>query len=265
METGKEEKPEIYEIKKACKEMKPIMVYFCKSKDLLNFGKKARKDPEVEACKGLDEDLWTRWIITEMAKEFVCIKVNVRKADRKLLRKHRVARAPVVSIFSFSLRQLYFTASARLRHQTLAKKMDVLRKRVEKEVKKLAKAGGKESSALVEYAKARAAVLEQRDLYDEGLGFLEKKQWAKAEERFKKGIELGKDSEWKKKCQTGLLEIKAGKAYYEADRLYGKRRFKECKELCEKVVNNYKEAKFFAALAKELLKKVSKKVKKKRK
>ncbi|MHC5081602.1 MAG: hypothetical protein ACYTHN_21580 [Planctomycetota bacterium] len=239
--------------------MKPIMVYFQKPKDLLNFGNKARKDPEVEACKGLDEELWKRWIITELAKEFVCIRVNTRKADPSLLRRHRVARAPVISIFDFNAKQLYFSASARMRYQVLAKKMDAQRKRVEAEVKKIAEST--EESPLVLRAKSRAMVLEQRECYDDGLAQLEKKRWAKAEELFQKGIAIERESEWKKKCKNGLIEIKAGKAYYEADALYGKRRFKECKALCEKVVSQYKEAKYFSAMAKELLEKVKKKVK----
>lgn len=238
--------------------MKPILVYFCKPKDLLAFGAKARKDPQVDACEEMDKDLWARWVITELAKEFVCVKVNVRKADSKLLRKHRVARAPVVSIFDFNLKQVYFTPSPRLRYSALSKVMNNARIRVEAEVKKLA--ASDEDTPLVHRAKARAQVIEQRELYDEGLTALEKKDWACAEEAFNKAIAIEQESDWKKQCKVGLVEVSAGKAVDEAERFIDRKRFKEAKDILEKVLKEYKEAKYFTAIAKERLEYCNKKL-----
>jgi len=263
IETAKGDRKEIYEITKAAEEMKPILVYYTKPKDLLAFGKKARKDAEVEACENYNKDLWKRWVITALSKEFVCVRVNVRKAEPKILRQHRVARAPVIEILDFKLKPKYFTASARLNHSSLSRVMDRTRKYVEAAVKKLAKS--KEDSPLVARAKVRAQVIEQRELYDAGLGNLEKKRWVKAEESFLKALEIEQDSDWKKKAKVGLIEIKAGKAYYESEKLYKMRRFKQCKELLDKILGDFKEAKFFCGLAKAKLAKVQKKLKKKKK
>ena len=241
-EESKEENAEIYELTKATEDMKPILVWYNKPKDLLAFGKKKRKDPEVEACDAMANDLWKRWIITELAKEYICVRVNTRKSDKSLLRGHRVARAPVVEILDFNLKAIYFSSSPRLKHNSLAKVMDRCRKKVEDAVVKLAKSD--EDSPLVERAKKRAQVIETRECND-------------------KGLAIEEDSHWKHKCKNGLLEIKAGKLYVEAERLYKMRQFKPCKSKLDTIVSEYKEAKFFAAMAKEMLTKVSKKVRSK--
>jgi tetratricopeptide (TPR) repeat protein len=259
-ETGDKKKDEqIYEIRKATEDMKPILVFFNKPKDLLAFGKKARKDPQVEACEDFNKDLWKRWVITELAKEFVCVRVNIRKAEPNLLRRYRVARAPVIQILDFNMKPLYFTASARLSHSSLARIMDRTRKKVEIMVKRLAKKN--DDSPLVKQAKIRAAVIEQRELYDKGLEYLEKQRWVQAEKKFNETIAIDQDSDWKKKAKVGILEIKAGKDYYEAEKLYKLRRFPECKKLLEQILSKYKEAKFFCGLAKDKLAQVKKKVK----
>jgi hypothetical protein len=255
--TDKEDE-EIHELKKATEEMKPILVWFNKPKDLLAFGRKSIKDPEVEACDAMSKDLWKRWVITELSKEFVCVRVNTRKADKKLLRSHRVSRAPVVEILDFKLKSIYFSSSPRLKYGALSKVMNRCRKKVETAVKKLAKSD--EDTPIVERAKLRAQVIEQRECYDKGVVALGKRNWNKAADNFNKGIAIEQDSEWKKKCKTGLLEIKAGKLFMEAERLYKLRRFKTCKDKLDQIVCDYKEAKYFSALAKELLKKVNKKV-----
>jgi hypothetical protein len=253
-----QENGDIYELKKATEEMKPILVWFNKPKDLLAFGKKSVKDPEVEACDTMSKDLWKRWVITELSKEYVCVRVNIRKADRKLLRSHRVARAPVVEILDFKLKSIYFSSSPRLKHGALGKVMDRCRKKVETAVKKLAKKD--EDTPLVQRAKERALVIEQRECYDKGVVALGKRNWDKAADNFNKGIAIEQDSHWKHKCKTGLLEIKAGKLFVEAERLYKMRQFKACKDKLDQIVCDLKEAKYFGALAKELLTKVNKKV-----
>ena len=260
-EESKEENAEIYELTKATEDMKPILVWYNKPKDLLAFGKKKRKDPEVEACDAMANDLWKRWIITELAKEYICVRVNTRKSDKSLLRGHRVARAPVVEILDFNLKAIYFSSSPRLKHNSLAKVMDRCRKKVEDAVVKLAKSD--EDSPLVERAKKRAQVIETRECYDKGVQALGKRDWNKAADNFNKGLAIEEDSHWKHKCKNGLLEIKAGKLYVEAERLYKMRQFKPCKSKLDTIVSEYKEAKFFAAMAKEMLTKVSKKVRSK--
>lgn len=257
-EEAKEEDAEIYELKKATEDMKPILVWYNKPKDLLAFGKKKAKDPEVEACDEMANDLWKRWIITELAKEYVCIRVNTRKSDQSLLRGHRVARAPVVEILDFNLKAIYFSSSPRLKHNSLAKVMDRCRKKVEDAVVKLAKSD--EESPMVERAKKRAQVIETREFYDKGVQDLGKRDWNGAADNFNKGLAIEEDSSWKLKCKNGLLEIKAGKLYVEAERLYKMRQFKPCKDKLDTIVNEYKEAKFYAAMAKEMLTKVGKKV-----
>jgi tetratricopeptide (TPR) repeat protein len=257
-EEGKEADEEIYEIKKAAEEMKPILVFFYKPKDLLAFGNKAQKDPEVDACTAMDEDLWKRIAITERAKEFTCVRVNVRKADAKQLAKHRVSRAPVVAILSFNLKQLYFSPAPKVSWSAFGKVMDMNQGKVEADVKKLATKT--EDTAEIQAAKKRAQVIEQRETYKEALELLDKKKYDESEAKFKKVIEIAQDSEWKKEAQVGLVEIKAAKMYEDADNLYTQRKFKECKEACEKILKECKEAKYHNALVQELKKRAEKKL-----
>jgi len=250
---------EIYELKKACDERKPILVFFSKPKDLLAFGNRNQKDPEVDACDGMDQDLWKRIAITERAKEFVCVRVNVRKADPRLLQKHRVGRAPVISIYDFNLKELYFSSSPKLAYATFGKIMETHQGRVENEVKKIALKT--EDTPEIQLSKKRAQVIEQRELYKSGLDLLDKEKWDDAEKKFNKAIEIPQDSDnWKKQAQVGLVEIKAGKLYKEADTFYTQRRFKECKEVCDKILKECKEAKYYGALVQELKTKVDKKL-----
>lgn len=251
-EKAKEDKDQqIFELTKACDDMKPILVFFNKPKDLLDFGKNSKKDIEVDACQEFDKDLWKRFAVTERAKEFVCVRVNIRKADKTLLRKHRVTRAPVVAIFDFELNQVTLFSSPRLKYSLLTKWMDRATKKVEAQVKKLA--ASKEDTPLVKKAKARAEVLEQRDIYVKGCEFLDRKQWKKAEEKFQEALKIEQGSEWKKKAEVGMVEIKAGQLLEQAEKEYKLRKFKQCKETLDKLLKECKQSKFFSAHAKELL------------
>jgi len=255
---GEEQNKEIYEITKATEDMKPVIVYFAKPKDLLAFGNQSQKDPEVDACNELDEDLWKRFAITERAKEFTCIRVNTRKADPTLLREHRVARAPVVMILDFYLKQVFFSSAPKLNYSTLGKWMDKAQAQVEAEVKKLAKSD--EDSALVQRAKKRALEIEQREFYDKALEEFQTEKWDEAEKLFNKAIAIALDSEWKKKAQNGLVEIKAGKMFKEAELLYKGKRFKECKEKLEALQKECKGFTFYQQDVKDLLEKTIKKL-----
>lgn len=255
---GEEKAKEIYEIAKATEDMKPIIVYFAKPKDLLAFGNNAQKDAEVDACNELDEDLWKRFAITERSKEFTCVRINTRKADPGLLRDHRVARAPVVMILDFYTKQIFFSSAPKLNYSTLGKWMDKAQDQVEAEVKKLAKSD--EKSPLVERAKKRASEIEQREIYEKALVEFEAEKWEKAEELFNKAIAIALDSEWKKKAQNGLIEIKAGKMFKEAELLYKGKRFKECKEKLEALQKDCKGFTFYQQDVKDLLEKAVKKL-----
>jgi tetratricopeptide (TPR) repeat protein len=250
---------EIAELLKAQQSMKPILVFYCKSRDINDFGKKTRKDAEVEATVGLDENLWKRWIITELAKAFVCIRVDVRKADVSILRKHHVARAPVIEILDFRLKPIHFSPDARQRVNAVAKVMGQARSRVEKEVRKLA--AGEEDSPLAVRARTRARVIEQRDLHDRGLTALEKRRWKEAEKQFQKALAIEQECAWKKKCEKGLLEIEAGKIFVNAEKRIKAKRYAEARDLLAKILADYKEATFFRSLAKEKLGYVESKMK----
>jgi predicted transcriptional regulator len=256
-ETGTAE--EIFELAKACEAMMPILVFFAKSADEQEFGKKGGKDPESAACADMDKDLWKRWVLAELAKDFVCVRVDVAKADAGLLRKHSVARAPVVVIYDFRLKPLYFASSPRLGHTVLSKAMKRTRMLVEKTVRKLA--GSEDESKTVKRARARVQVLDQRDCYDEGLKHLEKRDWARANEAFKRGVEIDRESAWQDKCSVGLAEIEAGKIFVQAEKLIKQKRYQEALVLLQKIMVNYKEAAYFGALAKEKADYAAKKLK----
>jgi tetratricopeptide (TPR) repeat protein len=255
---AEEGESEIYEIRKAAEEMKPVLVFYCKPKDLLAFGNKAQKDPEVDACTAMDEDLWKRIAITERAKEFTCVRVNIRKADAKLLAKHRVSRGPVVAIMDFNMREIHFSPAPKVSWSAFGKVMDSCQARVEADVKALAKKT--EDTAQIQAAKKRAQVIEQRETYKAGLQLLDKKKYEESEAKFKKVIEIGQDSEWKKEAEVGLVEIKAAKMLDEADKLYDMKKYKDCKDLCDKILKDCKEAKYHTALVQELKTKAAKKL-----
>jgi len=258
----KEPEQEILEVVKATEDLKPILIYFHKPVD--PFAEQERKkDREAKDCKNLHEQLWKQWVITELAKEFVCVRVNARKADPKMLRKHRVARAPVLKILDYQFKQIHFCASPKVKYKSFAMTMDRARTKVEKAVKKLAKS--KKDSPLVQKAVARVKSLDQRALFDKGLSQIQRRNWSGAEKAFNEGIGLGGDSDWKKKCEAGLKEIEAGKLFMQAQQFEKTRRYVQCKETLDKILGEYKEAVYFVDLAKDLLSKIARKLKDKKK
>ncbi|MHC4600773.1 MAG: hypothetical protein ACYS47_17415 [Planctomycetota bacterium] len=250
---------EILEVVKATEELKPILLYFWKSQDAFEAGEKKTKDPEVKACLKLQEEVWKQWVITELSKEYVCIRVDKRIADPKILKMHRATRVPTIKILDFKLKQIYYSGSPKVKYRALASVMDKSRRKVEKQVKKLADEGG--TSPLHEKARNRAMAIEQRDIYDKGLSYLAARSWSKAAEQFSKGISIECDSEWKKKCEIGMKEIEAGKLFVKAERLFKVKRYYEAKDILEQIRSDYREAAYFAALADELYKKAAKKAK----
>ncbi|MHC4600087.1 MAG: hypothetical protein ACYS47_13880 [Planctomycetota bacterium] len=239
--------------------MKPILVFFWKPEDLLGFGEKNKRDPEVAACNRMNKDLWKRWIITELAKEFECVRVNLREADPKLRRKHKVARAPVVAIYDFRLKPVYFTASPKVKFTAFAKVMNRARIKVEKAVKALA--GSEEESELAKRARIRSKEIDQRDHYDAGLTFLQKRKWGEAETEFKKGCDIDLDGHWRDKCETGLAEIEAGKIFVHAEKLIKAKRYTEARNALQRILVEFKEAKYFGSLATEKMQKLAAKMK----
>jgi tetratricopeptide (TPR) repeat protein len=238
--------------------MKPILIFFAKSRDVLNFGKKVR-DREVEATTHYEKEIFRRYAITQLAKEFISIKVDTRKADRKLMaRSYYVRRAPVVVILDIYGKMMYRLTSPKMNYRQLAKVMESAIKKTEKEVARLARS--KEASPIVERAKVRYAEIEMRDLVDKGMAYCYDERWDKAEEAFKDVLGRKEDNQYKKKAQDGMMEIKAGKLYVEGNYLYKKKRYQQAKDCLDKVLT-IKESKYFKQMATTLLKKVNKKLK----
>jgi hypothetical protein len=239
--------------------MKPIVIFFAKSRDVLSFGKKI-KDREVEATTHYEKELFGRYAIAELSKEMIMIKVDVRKADKKLLAKtYYVRRAPMVVILDFYGKILYRLSNPKMNWRQLGKVMESAIKKVETQVKRLAKS--KEESPLVERAKVRANEIDMREGYAKGLDLTYKKKWALAEKAFQAVLDNKADNAWKKKAEAGMMEIKAGKLFTEAEYAVKKRRYQEAKELLDKVLK-IKESQYYRQLATELIKKVNSKLKK---
>jgi len=238
--------------------MKPILIFFAKSRDVLNFGKKTR-DREVEATTHYEKEIFRRYAITQLAKEFISIKVDTRKADRKLMAKsYYLRRAPMVVILDLYGKSLYRLSSPKMSYRQLAKVMESALKKVEKEVARLAKS--KKDDPIVERAKVRFAEIEMRDLCDKGLSYCYDERWDKAEEAFKDVLGRKEDNQYKKKAKDGMMEIKAGKLYVEGHYLYKKKRYQQAKDCLDKVLK-IKESKYYKQMATALLKKVNKKLK----
>jgi hypothetical protein len=257
---GGEKAREIVEIEKAREELKPILVFFCKPRDLLAFGDKAAKDPEVAACEALDGALWKRLCVAERSREFVCVRVNAAKADAALLKKHGVSRAPVVEVFDLDGKQVHFSVSPSITAGAFTKVMDEILAKAEKEIRRLAKL--EEDTPRVRRARERAQEFAQRDLYREGLKALDKSDWARAEKQFKDALALPAGSEWKDKARVALVETEAGRDFRKAEALCKEKRYREAETLLQKIVSECKEAKYFGALASEKLDWVRKKLEK---
>jgi tetratricopeptide (TPR) repeat protein len=237
--------------------MKPILMYFCKSQNVLEFSEKT-KDPEVLATVDFDKEIFARFAITELAKEFINIKVDLRKADMGFLAKtYGVRTAPVIIILDFNANVLYRLASAKLNFRQLGKCMETALKRVEGDVKKLA--ASKDESPIVARAKTRAAEIEMRDDFGKGMDFACDMKWDLAEKSFKKVIDRTEENKWKKSAQDGMIEVKAGKLFVEGEQAYKNKNYTKSKELLDQVIK-LNESRFWKPQAIELLKKVNKKL-----
>lgn len=265
METGKGTRrgaEELVEVGKARQEMKPILLFFAKSRDVLNFGKKIN-DPEVEATQYYEKEIFGRYAITQLAKEFINIKVDTRKIDRAgqifLYKTYRVRRAPMVAILDLHGKVLYRLASPKMSYRQLAKVMERAIQKVEREVKRLAQS--RDDSPLVTRAKARWAEIEMRDLCDKAAELTFDRHWDLAEKTLKEVLDRKEDNEYKKAAQVGMKEIQAGKLFEKAEYYYKKKWYPKAKELLDKVIK-IRESRIYKQQATELLKKVNDKMKK---
>jgi tetratricopeptide (TPR) repeat protein len=214
--------------------MKPILVFFAKPRDAMDFNKKS-KDSQVNGTIHYEKEVFGRLAIAELTKEFICIKVNIKKADKRLLAKtYGVTRAPVVQILDFYGKQVYRLVSPKLSWRHMGKFMEKAIKKVEREVKRLAKS--KEDTPIVQRAKVRANEIDMRDGYNKGLDYTYKRKWARAEKEFQAVLDNKAENQWKKKAENGMMELKAGKLFVEAERMEKKRRYSQAKELLDKVV-----------------------------
>ncbi|MCU0723563.1 MAG: hypothetical protein MUC63_08110 [Planctomycetes bacterium] len=255
---GGEKAREIVEIEKARDELKPVLVFFCKPRDLLAFGDKSAKDPEVAACESLDGALWKRIRVSERSLGFVCVRVNAAKADPALLKRHGVARSPVVEILDLDGKQAHFSVSPSIPAVAFCKILDEILAKAEKEIRRLAKL--EEDTPRVRRAKERAQEFAQRDLYRDGLKALDKSDWARAEKAFQDALALPAASDWKDKARVALVETEAGRGFQNAEALCKAKRYREAEAMLQKIVSECKESKFFAAQASEKLDWVRKKL-----
>jgi predicted negative regulator of RcsB-dependent stress response len=258
-DSKKKKTDELFEASKARQEMKPVLIFFAKSRDILSFGKKV-KDREVDATQHYEKEIFGRYAITQLAKEFICIKVDTRKADKRLLAKtYRARRAPVVVIVDLYGRTLYRLSNPKMSYRQLAKVMSSAIKRVEKEVGRLAKSS--EESPLIDRAKTRWAEIEMRGLCDKAADYTFKRNWALAEKKYKEVLGHKEDNQYKKVAKIGLREVQAGKLFTEGEAFYKHKRYRQAKEVLDKVIK-IRESKIYKQMATDLLKKVNKKIKK---
>ncbi len=237
--------------------MKPILIFFAKSRNVLEFSDKV-KDPEVEATVEFDKEIFGRAAVTQFAKEFICIKVDLRKADMGFLAKtYSVRTAPVIIILDFNNNVLYRLASNKLGFRQVAKCMETALKRVETDVKNLA--GSKEDSPLVKRAQARFAEIEMRDDYDKGMALACDMKFDLAEKSFKEVLDRKEENKWKKAAQDGMVEVKAGRLFVDGEAAYKNKQYPKAKELLDQVIK-LNESQFWKPQAIELLKKVNKKL-----
>jgi TolA-binding protein len=257
---AKDRNREIQEIEKAREDLKPVLVFFCKPRDPLAFGDKAAKDPEVAACEALDNALWKRLAIAERSREFVCVRVSLAGADPALVRKHGVSRAPVVEILDLDLRQAHFSVSPSADAASFARTMDAALEKAEKEIRRLAKL--EEDTPRVRKAKERAQEFTQRSLYQEGLKFLDKPDWARAEAKFRDALALPAATDWRERARVALVEAEAGRELQKAEALCKDKRYREAEQALERILSECKEAKYFGAKVSEKLDWVRKKMEK---
>jgi hypothetical protein len=133
--------------------------------------------------------------------------------------------------------------------QVLAVKMKAALKKVEAEVKKIARS--REVTPLVERAKARVAEIAMREEYNKGFSYLLSMRWSLADSRFRKLLRREGDSPWKDRARRGLKEIEAGKLVAQAQRALQGKQMELAKDLLRQAME-IKEARHFGKKAREL-------------
>jgi len=229
--------------------LKPTLLFFLKRHPA--DGKPYTPDEQEKATSRFYREIFSKKEIIDLAREFICIRVDVAKiAQWKDKLPYRASKAPAIALLDLKEKVVYRTEDPKLLWQTLAKALATVLKKVEGEVKRIAR--GKEETPEVLRAKARVIEIEMREEYRKAFDFVVAMRWSQAEKRFEEILKRAEENEWKARAKNGAKEIEAGKLVEEAQKALRKRRKPEAKSLLTKALE-VKGAYYYSQKARELL------------
>jgi predicted Zn-dependent protease len=241
-------KGQLAEIEKGAAEIRPFFLYFYTNEPKVADGKKDYA--AMKTCEKVNEELKVR-ALANLLREYVCIRVNVAKADAKVLETHGVREAPTALVLDIqgNLAALHVGAFG---WGDIDLDLQDCLENAETKVRELA--GGDEKAPKTVTAKKRLAGIQIRELYAKGEKLFQRARWEKAAETFKKVAAEGKEGNFfKKRVPSMLAEIQAAKLYFEAIEDLRAARKKEAREKLEKIVYEMENSQWFRRFAKATL------------
>lgn len=240
---------DLAEAEAAAQSMKPLLLYFYKKVSLVAVGSK-KKDKELEECQEMEKEFKMR-ALANIAREFVCAKIDVGEADKAILAKYRVKSTPTFVILDLDGKLAWFQA-AKFNWKKVENVLIKIVRTADAKVKKLAAA--KDETPLTVRARARLKEIEAREEYEKGEKLYETAQLEKAKACFEKIVAMGLDKDfYNERAQIMLEEIQAAKIYFEACEDIKNKNYAAGKEKLDKILNELKKARSFSAFAKEKL------------
>ncbi len=220
-----------------------------------------KKDYEaLKACSAMEEEFTVR-ALSNILREFTCIRIDVSKADAKALETYGVREAPtcivldleghMTSLFTgavgfgvidLDLQDCLLAAEKEIRNLAKDKKEEPKGEKAEKEDPKVVR------------ARAVLAEIEVRETYARGEQLFQRAQWDKAAETFQEAARLGgKGNFYAERLPVMLAEIKAARLYFEAIEDLRTENRAAAREKLERIVFEIKEAVCFIQFAKAAL------------
>jgi tetratricopeptide (TPR) repeat protein len=238
--------------------MKPLFVYFFKKTNIAAFGAR-KKNPQIKDCEAMAKEFKMR-ALTTILREFVCVRIEMDKADSTILKKYRVRKAPTAVLVDLKGKTVW-SCAGKFTWKKVEKILLKHLKRADSMVKKLAK--GKEGDPMADRARTRAAEIDRRVQYAKGESYFLRAQWSKAKDIFRK-VAAGDDKDfYVKRAAIMLEEIEAAGLYFAAVADIKRKRYQAAKVKLDKILNDLKKARSFATFAREKLASIKSKLKKK--
>jgi hypothetical protein len=230
---------------------RPLFLFFYTTEPKVEDGKKNFE--AVKACETVRGEFRIR-ALANILREFRCVRLNVKKADPKVLEKYGVHEAPTCVALDLEGNVVSFLVGAFGWGDVDLDLQDCLES-AEGAVRKLATGDEKDPKTAV--AKMRMARILIREKYAKGEKLFQRARWEKATEVFKEILSEGPEGFFfTKRAETMLAEIEAAKLYFQAIADLRAEKKAEAKEKLERIVTEMKKAPWFRRFARVTLGKI---------